>query len=321
MNRRRGSHVLRRKPSVRCRMTISFRAARHRPTMPRSGGRVRSDRLAEDLTPEDRRARRGRLHRQGPASPGSSPATTACGWWRARRAAEVDVARAAPGRCRAPPRRVRLPSASVDVLGLLPRALSAPSRRAGPRRGLAARRPTATTASARPTGDHARRASSSSAGGGQRLPRRSSAGDRGGRSRHPGPRPGERARRLAHAAGARRAAAEVGGGGRASQVTVLDEKAIRAEGSAACSASTAGSAQPPRFVELALRRRRGAARLASPSSARASRSTPAACRIKTDRRHGRHEERHGRRRGGASRRCRPSPALGADACRSSATCR
>ena len=90
------------------------------------------------------------------------------------------------------------------------------------------------------------------------------------------------------------------------EVAVLDEKALRKGGYGGILGVGQGSAQPAAA---------GPDRLPAPArprgtwrwSARASRSTPAASRIKPARRHGGDEVRHGRRGRGARRRCSRSP--------------
>ena len=91
-----------------------------------------------------------------------------------------------------------------------------------------------------------------------------------------GARPRERAGRHAHADGARRAGRRRGPKA-GFEVAVWDEKEIRKQKLGGLLGVNRGSEQPPRFIRARVRARQGRA-APSRSSARASRSTPAACR-------------------------------------------
>ena len=210
-------------------MTISFRAA---PTSDDAAVRVvgvRSDRLDEDLTPEDRGALDAAGFTGGPGEArllsGDDGLRVVAGLGPA---AEVDVRALRRAGAAAARAARRLPSASVDVLGLLPEGLSAPTGAQALVEGIAAGTYRYDRFRTTDRGDQLAEVVIVGRGG-QRLQKAVERGDRVAEAvalardlvNEPGgsltpPVLAERAADVASAAGLR--------------ATVLDEKAIRAEG-------------------------------------------------------------------------------------------
>jgi leucyl aminopeptidase len=231
-------------------MTISFRAA---PAVDDAAAGVvgaRSDRLDEDLAPEDRAAldAQGFTGAAGEARvlPGERGLRVVAGLGRA---ADVDpraLRRAGAAAARA---ARRCPSASVDLLGLLPEGASAAAGAQALVEGMAAGTYRFDRYRTSDRGD--RLAEVVVVGrGGQRLQKAVERGARVAEAvalardlvNEPGgsltpPVLAERAAEVASAAGLR--------------ATVLDEDGIRAEGMGGLLGVARGSEQPPRFVELA----------------------------------------------------------------------